>query len=109
MRRWCGRAPSSSAIPCARSGEPAPSAPMRVQRYSDARAFNDRIVPALESAEHESNVLLGAARRLADRPDAAVVMASVEEDGRIVSAALLAPPFNLLISPASVTALDALA
>src|SRR5262245_65833730 len=36
-------------------------------------------------------------------------MASVEEDGRIVGAALLAPPFNLLISPASVTALDALA
>jgi len=82
---------------------------MRVHRYTDARAFNDRIVPALASAEHESNVLLGAARSLADAPDETVVMASVEEDGRITCAALLTPPFNLLISPAPAPALDVLA
>jgi len=81
---------------------------MRVQRYTDARAFNDRIVPALASAEHESNVLLGAARRLADVPDKTFVMAGVEEDGRTICAALLTPPFNLLISPASAAALEAL-
>lgn len=84
------------------------SATMRVQRYTDARAFNDRIVPALASAEHESNVLLGAARRLAGAPDETVVMAGVEEDGRITCAALLTPPFNLLISPAPAAALEAL-
>src|SRR5262249_30737344 len=107
MRRWCGRAPSRSAIPCACSGDPR-SAAMLVQRYTDARAFQDRVGPALASTEHESNVLLGAAHSLADAPDAAVVMASVEEGGRITCGALLTPPFNLLISPASAAALEAL-
>lgn len=82
---------------------------MRVQRYTDARAFNDRIVPALEPAERENNLLLGAARRLARSPDDAAFMAGVEADGTIVCAVLLAPPFNLLISPAPTAALEALA
>src|SRR5215470_3647899 len=82
---------------------------MRVQRYTDARAFYERIAPALASAEHESNVLLGAARSLAGQPAETIVMASVEEDGRTTCAALLTPPFNLLVSPASEAALEALA
>ncbi|MGH6962512.1 MAG: GNAT family N-acetyltransferase [Dongiaceae bacterium] len=82
---------------------------MRVQRYTDARAFSDRIAPALEPAERENNVLLGAARRLARSPNEAAFMASVEEDGTIVCAALLVPPFNLLISPAPSLAFEALA
>jgi hypothetical protein len=82
---------------------------MKVQRHTDARVFNDRIVPALEPAERENNLLLGAARRLARSPDEAAFMASVEADGTIVCAALLVPPFNLLISPAPSVVLEALA
>jgi hypothetical protein len=82
---------------------------MRVQRHTDARAFNDRIAPALEPAERENNLLLGAARRLARSPDDAAFMAIVEADGDVVCAALLVPPFNLLISPAPTPTLEALA
>jgi predicted GNAT family acetyltransferase len=82
---------------------------MRVQRHTDARAFNDRIAPALEPAERENNLLLGAARRLAHSPDGAAFMASVEADENVICAALLVPPFNLLVSPAPTTALEALA
>lgn len=82
---------------------------MRVQRYTDARAFNDRIAPALEPAERENNLLLGAARRLAHSPDAAAVMASAEEGGSVICATLLVPPFNLLVSPAPESAFRALA
>ena len=82
---------------------------MRVQRYTDARVFNDRITLALEPAERENNLLLGAARRLARSPDDAAVMASVEADGAVIGAALLVPPFNLLISPVPGAALEALA
>jgi hypothetical protein len=82
---------------------------MRVQRHTDARAFHDRILPALEPAERENNVLLGAARRLARASDDAAFMASVEADGNVVCAALVTPPFNLLISPAPTAVLEALA
>jgi len=82
---------------------------MQVQRDIDARAFSDRIAPALELAERENNLLLGAARRLAHAPDDRALMASVEADGNVVCAALLAPPFNLLVSPAPSVALEALA
>src|SRR5882672_5206697 len=109
MRRSCGRAPSRSAIPCARSGDAPVEGSMQVQRHTDARAFNDRIAPALEPAERENNLLLGAARRLARSPDDDAFMASVEADGNVVCAALLVPPFNLLISPAPTATLEALA
>jgi uncharacterized protein len=82
---------------------------MRVQRYTDAPVFNDRITPALEPAERENNLLLGAARRLARSPDDAAVMASVDADGAVIGAALLVRPFNLLISPVPGAALEALA
>jgi uncharacterized protein len=82
---------------------------MRVQRYTDARAFNDRIGPALELAERENNLLLGAARRLTRSAEEADFMASVETDGTIVCAALVVPPFNLLISPAPAAVLETLA
>lgn len=82
---------------------------MRVQRYSDAPAFYDRVAPALEPAERENNLLLGAARRLARAPDDAAVMAVVEADGTAIGATLLIPPFNLLVSPLPGPALDALA
>jgi predicted GNAT family acetyltransferase len=82
---------------------------MQVQRYSDARAFYDRILPALEPAERENNLLLGAAGRLAYSPHGDAFMASVEADGNVVCAALLVPPFNLLISPAPAATLEAFA
>jgi uncharacterized protein len=81
---------------------------MRVPRHTDASAFHDRILAALEPAERENNVLLGAVRRLVRSPDEAAVMASVEEDERLACAALLTPPFNLLISPAPPAAFEAL-
>jgi predicted GNAT family acetyltransferase len=81
---------------------------MRVHRYTDAPAFYDRVAPALEPAERENNVLLGAARRLARSPDEAAFMASVEADGSVVCAALVTAPFNLLISPAPTAVLEAL-
>ena len=93
----------------ASAGDYSADGPMRVQRHTNARIFNDRIVPALNPAERENNLLLGAARRLAHSPDDGAFMASVEEDESVVCAALLVPPFNLLISPGPTTALEALA
>src|SRR5262245_31927506 len=108
MRRSCSPAPSGSAISCDSSADAASLAAMRVQRYTDAPAFNDRIAPALESAERENNLLLGAVRRLAHTPSHAAFMATVSEDDHVVCATLLEPPFNLLVSPAPGAALEAL-
>src|SRR5262249_34960132 len=108
MRRSCSREPSRSAISCERSADAGSSAAMLVQRYADARAFNDRIAPALEPAERENNLLLGAVRRLAHTPGHAAFMAAVSEDDHVVCATLLEPPFNLLVSPAPGGAFEAL-
>jgi hypothetical protein len=82
---------------------------MRVQRYTDARAFCERIAPALEPAELENNLLLGSTRRLAREPDDQAVMVALEADETVIGAALLVPPFNLLVSPAPAMAREALA
>ena len=65
---------------------------MLVQRYTDARAFNDRIVPVLEPAERDNNLLLGAVRRLAHTPSHAAFMATVSEDDHVACATLLEAP-----------------
>jgi hypothetical protein len=82
---------------------------MRIERYTDARAFYDRITSVLEAAERENNLLLGAARRLAGSPAETAFMASIEAGETVISAALLVRPFNLLISPVPGVALEALA
>ena len=71
---------------------------MRVRRFSDARAFNERVGPTLMRQELENNVPLGIVRGLVAKPNDAAVMLAVEDGDQPVCAAVMSPPFKLVVS-----------
>lgn len=71
---------------------------MRVRRFSDARAFGDHVGPALMRQERENNVPLGIIRGLANTPSDAALMLAVEDSGQAICAAVMTPPFKLVLS-----------
>jgi len=81
---------------------PAPDAPVRVERLPDPRAFLDEAGPFLERREAEHNLLFGiAATLIADpqRPMTAPPQFVVVRRGDdIVAAAIMTPPYNLVLS-----------
>lgn len=98
-----------SAIPFARSNDGRVAGLMRVRRFTDARAFSERIGPALIRQERENNLLLGIVRGLVEKPNAAAVLLAIEEAGAPVCAAVMVPPFNLIVSAGPVAAAPKLA
>lgn len=75
---------------------------MEVVRHSDPHGFLARAGPWLELAEARNNLILGIAGTLVDRPEIYEEFAlwSVEEGGRTTAAAVITPPFNLVVADA---------
>jgi uncharacterized protein len=79
-----------------------PQTPVQVERLSDAQAFLDAAGPFLADREAEHNLLFGIAANLISDPDrpmpAPPYFAAVRRDEEVVAAALMTPPFNVVVS-----------
>jgi predicted GNAT family acetyltransferase len=71
---------------------------MSVRRFTDARAFDERVGPMLMRQERENNVPLGIVRGLVAKPNEAALMLAVEESDQPICAAVMTPPFKLVLS-----------
>ena len=74
---------------------------IEVQRFSEAQAFLDEVGPFLAEREAEHNLLFGIAatliidpERYRDRP----YLAAIKDEGEVVAAALMTPPYNVVVS-----------
>jgi predicted GNAT family acetyltransferase len=74
---------------------------LEVQRFGDAQQFLDETGPFLAEREAEHNLLFGIAATLIidpsrwrDRP----YLAAIKRDGEVVAAALMTPPWNVVVS-----------
>lgn len=79
-----------------------PHPPVQVERFSDAQAFLDAAGPFLADREAEHNLLFGIAANLITDPDrpmpAPPYFAAFRQDDEVVAAALMTPPFNVVVS-----------
>ena len=79
-----------------------PASPIDVARPSDAGAFLETAGPFLERREAEHNLLFGIAANLVKDPERSMtappVFAVVRRGSDVAAAALMTPPFNLVIS-----------
>ncbi|HEY3416890.1 MAG TPA: GNAT family N-acetyltransferase [Armatimonadota bacterium] len=86
---------------------------MKIIRYHDARAFYQTVEPLLLEWEAENNLMLGIASRLADGSekwsDIPPRFYSVEEEGRVIAAALQTPPHKLILTRTAPMIADLLA
>ena len=74
---------------------------MRVERHADIEAFLAWAGAFLGEREAEHNLILGLSSTLVRDPHAygsEPYLATAEEDGRVVAAALRTPPHNLVLS-----------
>ena len=75
---------------------------VQVARLPDARTFLDVAGPYLERREAENNLLFGIAANLIVEPDRPMTappqFAVVRHGGEIIAAALMTPPYNLVMS-----------
>jgi uncharacterized protein len=76
-------------------------APVQVERFSDAQAFLDAAGPFLSEHEAEHNLLFGIAATLitdSERYREQPYLAAVRRDDEVVAAAVMTPPFNVVLS-----------
>lgn len=71
---------------------------MKARRFTDAGAFSACVGPLLMRQERENNVPLGIVRRLVAKPNDAALMIAMEDSDRPVCAAIMTPPFTLVLS-----------
>lgn len=73
---------------------------MEVVRHADPQGFLTRVGPWLERSEARNNLILGLAGTLVDRPGLYEEYAlwSVEDGARVLAAASITPPFNLVVA-----------
>lgn len=81
---------------------------MRARRFTDAGAFGERVGRLLMRQELENNVLLGVLRRLVGKPDDAALMVAIEDSDQPVCAAVMTPPFKLVLSSGPTAAIESL-
>lgn len=85
---------------------------MTLHRYFSAMDFLHTASPLLLAAEAENNVMLGVVGRLAHSNaelPADVYLATVDDDGQPVAAAMMTPPFRLLLTDTNNAALRLIA
>jgi len=72
----------------------------RTVRPLTARAFCERVVPALSAREAENGLVIGIARRLATQADSPqdALLLSVEEAGVVIGAAVWTPPNDVVVT-----------
>lgn len=71
---------------------------MKCVLYDDAETFGHRVEDFLATREIENNLILGVWGGLLGRAEIGAVMLAVEDDGRIRLAALMTPPYRLIVS-----------
>lgn len=71
---------------------------MRCRRFDDPGLFLDQAKPFLAEREAENTVLVGAALRCQQRAHGDAVMVAVHDRSRVCLAAVMMPPFNLVLS-----------
>jgi hypothetical protein len=71
---------------------------MKARRFTDARSFSACVGPLLMRQELENNVPLGIVRRLVDKPSDAALMVVIEDSDQPICAAVMTPPFKLVLS-----------
>ncbi len=81
---------------------------MDISRFDDAAAFLDHAGPFLRADAIDNNVMLGIAGRLVDAPQGDAVMLTVDEARAPRLAALMTPPWRLVVSTGSMEAIAAL-
>lgn len=84
---------------------------MKVHRFSDPAKFLERTRSFLEEREAENNLLLGIAAWLATHPNRigmAPYFVAMEEDQGVQAAAMLTPPYQLVLSRANSEVLAAI-
>ena len=74
--------------------------PLRVERHATAQAFLDAGTEFLAEREAEHNLIFGISATLAADPGYASepYLATVSKAGRVVAAAIMTPPWNLVLS-----------
>ena len=82
---------------------------MKARRFTDPRAFNNRIAPALSPRERENNLLLGIVRQLTERPDDQALMVALEDGNEVACAVVMTPPLSVVVSTGPLTATAPLA
>lgn len=70
---------------------------MRVVSYDDPKAFAAAVTKPLSARVLENNVFIGIAQRMAEQPVSDHTRAAVWDGERLVLAALMTPPFRLLL------------
>src|SRR6476660_8939918 len=82
---------------------------MRVERFPDASRFCEIAQPMLMRAECENNVILGKALAMSDEPRSPEHLLAIVFDGdEPVIAAMMTPPFPLIVTHGTDSAIDAL-
>jgi uncharacterized protein len=73
---------------------------MRLEEHADAAAFLEAAAPVLDADEARHNLIYGICSTLVDAPHAypKAYLWTVEEDGRPLAAAVLTPPFNIVVA-----------
>lgn len=82
---------------------------MKISRFDDAAAFLRHAGPLLREHAIDNNVMLGIAAKLIDEPWDDAVMLTVDEAGAPRIAALMTPPWRLIVSTGPAEAIPALA
>ena len=73
---------------------------MHLSTFREAAEFLTHAGPTLEREEVANNLMLGVALRLRDSPDAVrhqPYLAAVQDEGGLASAAVMTPPFSLIV------------
>ena len=81
---------------------------MKISRFDDAAAFLRHAGPLLREHAIDNNVMLGIAAKLIDEPWDDAVMLTVDEAGAPRIAALMTPPWRLIVSTGPTEAIPAL-
>jgi len=85
---------------------------MRIVRHQGAREFLDRVGPWLAQDEAENNLILAVASHLHAHPEqyeSEPYLVTAERNGGPVAAALMTPPYDLIVTRAPADAMEALA
>lgn len=84
----------------------------QVKYYKNTLAFRDSVTEFLQKNEAENNLILGLADSLAKNPnhysDLSPLLISIIENNSIVAAALMTPPYNLVVTQAQPAQANAL-
>ena len=81
---------------------------MKYESFDDAETFRRRVYGFLMADEIENNLILGISGGLRGKAEREAVMVAVEDGGRICLAAVMTPPYRMIVSKGDLAALPCL-